>query len=132
MPPRFATERDSRDEPLAPAIRPMALDDVTRVAELQVATLPDDVWSKLEVGFLRLFYQEFLHRPHIAIAAIHEETLVGFAVGSPRPDRFVRGLLDKRLLELLVTAAPAGLRQPGLSLRILRGWRSATPTLPST
>jgi ribosomal protein S18 acetylase RimI-like enzyme len=132
MPARIATERDTRGEPVALSIRPMALEDVTRVAELQVATLPDDVWSKLEVGFVRLFYQEFLHRPHIAIAAVHEGSLVGFAVGSPRADRFFRGLLDKRLLEMLVRAAPAGLRQPGLSLRILRGLarRDPTATLP--
>jgi ribosomal protein S18 acetylase RimI-like enzyme len=117
---RIVSERDTRDEPVALAIRPMVLEDVTRVAELQVATLPDDVWSKLRVGFLRLFYEEFLQRPHIAIAAIQQASLIGFVVGSPRPDRFFRGLLDKRLLKLLVAAAPSGLGQPGLSLRILR------------
>lgn len=118
-------EPNLSDNPAAAlvTVREMTLGDAPRVADVHLAAFPGFFLSFLGRRFLRLFYSQAVALGEITLVAEAGGQVVGLVMGSSRPGRFFKALLQRRLFAFALAALPAVARQPSTALRVLRALR---------
>lgn len=87
--------------------------DVPEVARLHVHAFPGFFLTSLGTSFLEELYGGFLAHPSgIFIVAREAGHIVGFAVGTSKPDEFFTDLRRRRRVAFVIKAIPAILRNP--------------------
>lgn len=100
-------------------VRDMNRDDLEAVIRVHLAAFPNFFLSFLGPRFLREFYGAVMGEG-IAIVAIDEGAIAGFAAGVTDPRGFYRRLLRRRLVPVAIAIAPALLRRPSTAARVVR------------
>jgi len=100
-------------------IRPMALQDVPRVAFLHHAAMGNSLWAQLGLRFLREIYRGLLTAPQFLGFVYEEEGQIeGFIAGSTNTSTMMRRVFLRRAPRLGL-AALLGLREPSIALKLL-------------
>jgi dTDP-4-amino-4,6-dideoxygalactose transaminase/ribosomal protein S18 acetylase RimI-like enzyme len=97
--------------------------DVDAVVSIHLAAFPGFFLTSLGARFLSVFYRAVIDDPSaVALAAVENGRVAGFAVGSLRPRDFYRRLLRRRTLSI----ALAVVTRPHAIARVLRRARNRT------
>jgi ribosomal protein S18 acetylase RimI-like enzyme len=107
-------------------IRPLAIEDVSRVVRLHQSAFPSFFLTGLGARFLRTYYERFPSEASaIALVAADLATgeLAGFVVGSMNSRGFYRRLLRHHWIRFALAAIPGVLRRPRIVRRVARAMR---------
>jgi ribosomal protein S18 acetylase RimI-like enzyme len=117
---RATTNERPLDEHTRIHLRAMAVGDIPGAVGVHLSAFQGFFLSFLGPKFLTHFYAEAVRLGEIALVADAGEKLIGFVMGSIRPDRFYEQLLRRGALRFAWAAAPAVLRRPTAVVRIAR------------
>ncbi len=108
------------DEHARVSVRVMGVEDIAGTVGVHLSAFQGFFLSFLGPKFLTHFYAEAVRLGEIALVADAGERLIGFVMGSVRPERFYRQLLRRGALRFAWAAAPAVLKRPTAAVRVAR------------
>jgi len=94
--------------------------DLAEVVRIHMTAFPGFFLTSLGTTFLSLFYGETIRLRAIAIVAVWDGLVVGFAVGSESPRGFYRRVITRRMVHFAFAALPVVVRRPQIARRLLR------------
>src|SRR5687767_3081295 len=106
-------------------VRDMQRHDLDEVVRVHLAAFPSFFLSFLGARCLREFYGAVM-RDGIAVVALDEGSITGFAAGVIDSGVFYRSFMRRRFVQVAVAIAPAILRRPSTIARVLRRARQRT------
>ncbi len=96
-------------------LRPLSLDDISRVARFHSSYIPHSTFARLGIPFLKILYQGFLGSDYGFVYTYWEgEEMQGFIAGATDSQNLLKSLLPRYPLSLLLISLKVLFRHPGL------------------
>jgi ribosomal protein S18 acetylase RimI-like enzyme len=106
------------------AIRSMLESDVEAVVDIHLRTFPGFFLSFLGHDFLALLYRSIRDAPEgVALVAIGEDGIQGFAAGVTSQESFYQRLVRRHWWRFAISALGAAIRRPSVIPRLFRALR---------
>jgi GNAT superfamily N-acetyltransferase len=114
-------------------IRTLYSEDALKIAELHHIAFPNFFLTSLGKRFLTVFYKSILESEDgFGVGFFENKNLVGFAIGTTKPNGFYKRLAQKNFIPLTIAAIPSLLLNPKKGLQLIQSFRSQHQSIDET